>query len=49
VVLPGKKVHLEDLWEARRVLDLRFTSIHYLACRVNKKTFDLDTLVISGP
>jgi hypothetical protein len=46
-VAPGKKAHLQDVLNA--IKGKGYTKLHFVACRINKLTFDLDKLVISSP
>ena len=41
------KAHMEEVWDAIRLFGLKYTKLHFVACRINKLTFDIEKLPIS--
>lgn len=41
------KAHMDEVWEAIRLFGLKYTKLHFVACRINKLTFDIENLPIS--
>ena len=41
------KAHMDEVWEAIRLFGLKYTKLHFVACRVNKLTFDIENLPIT--